>query len=425
MKTQRYDALVVGGGIGGLQAALDLAGRGRRVAIVERQPSIGGAMIGLSKVFPTLDCSSCITTPKMAAAAHHPNITIFTYAEVEGLTSLDGGYSGVIRRKARFVDEAACIGCRLCEYSCPVEVPDEFEEGLGARRAIYVPFGNAIPQVALIDTESCTLCGRCARACPKDCIVYDQEDELIRVDVDHIVVATGWQLTSADSKAEYGGGKIANVISPLKMERMLAPHGPYGHVLRPADGKEPASVAWVQCAGSRDKSLGVPYCSRVCCMYAIKQAMLLSGILPFADLTLYYMDIRAFGKGYEEFYRTAKAMGIEFVKAKVGRLVEGPDRSIDVHVENIDDRGQSEVRNHDMVVLSLGMAPAPGARELLPLEIGEDGFINVPYPKDAPCRTSLPHVTVAGTATGPMDIVDTIAEASAAAMEICRESDLD
>ncbi len=421
MKASHYDVLVIGGGIAGLQTALDLAGRERRVLLVERQPSIGGAMIGLSKVFPTLDCSSCITTPKMAAAAHHPNITVFTYTEVENLTPHDEGYTAVLRRKARFVDETACIGCRLCEYSCPVEVPDEFEQGLGARRAIYVPFGNAIPQVALIDTDSCTLCGRCARACPKDCIVYDQEDQLVRADVAHVVVATGWQLTSADSKSEYGGGKLANVISPLKMERMLAPHGPYGHVLRPADGGEPASVAWVQCAGSRDKSLGVPYCSRVCCMYAIKQAMLLSGILPFADLTIYYMDIRAFGKGYEEFYRLAKAMGIEFVKAKVGRLEERPDRSIDVHIENIGDRGQSEVRSHDLVVLSLGMAPASGSRELLPLDTGEDGFVNVPHPKDAPCRTALTRVAVAGTATGPMDIVDTIAEASAAAMEICRD----
>jgi heterodisulfide reductase subunit A len=277
--------------------------------------------------------------------------------------------------------------------------------------------------VALLDKQSCTLCGACAKVCPKDCIVYDQQDQLIPIEVEHVVLATGWELTSASRKAQYGGDRIANVISPLQMERLLAPHGPYGRVLRPADGKDPASVAWVQCAGSRDKTLGVPWCSRVCCMYAIKQAMLLSGALPFADLTIYYMDIRAFGKGYEEFYRSAKAMGIEFVKAKVGRLEEAADRSVNVHIERIDERGQAETRTHDMVVLSLGMAPVPDTRELLPLDLGEDGFVDVPHPKDAPCRTSLPHVTAAGTVTGPMDIVDTIAEASAAAMEICREGD--
>ena len=420
---QHFDTLVIGAGIAGLQAALDLADQGRQVVIVERQPSIGGAMIGLSKVFPTLDCASCITTPKMAAAAHHGDITIHTYSEVDDLVPNENGYTATIRRKARSVVEDDCIGCRQCEYVCPAEVPDEFQGGYTSRRAAYVPFTNAIPQVALIDKEACTLCGACARVCPKDCIDFDQKDQLIPVSADHVVVATGWQLTSASSKKQYGADQIANVISPLQMERLLAPHGPYGRVIRPADGKDPASIAWVQCAGSRDRTLGVPYCSRVCCMYAIKQAMLLSGALPFADLTIYYMDIRAFGKGYEEFFRSAKAMGIEFVKAKVGRLEEGADRSVDVHIERIDDRGQAEIRNHDMVVLSLGMAPTPDAHELLPLETGEDGFFDVPHPKDAPCRTSLPHVSVAGTATGPMDIVDTIAEASAAAMEICREGD--
>jgi heterodisulfide reductase subunit A len=422
-RATHYDTLVIGAGIAGLQAALDLADQGREVIIVERQPSIGGAMIGLSKVFPTLDCASCITTPKMAAAAHHRDIAIHTYSEVEDLTPTENGYAAIVRRKARSVDEVACIGCRQCEYACPVEVPDEFQGEFTSRKAVYVPFTNAIPQVALLDKQSCTLCGACAKVCPKDCIVYDQQDQLIPIEVEHVVLATGWELTSASRKAQYGGDRIANVISPLQMERLLAPHGPYGRVLRPADGKDPASVAWVQCAGSRDKTLGVPWCSRVCCMYAIKQAMLLSGALPFADLTIYYMDIRAFGKGYEEFYRSAKAMGIEFVKAKVGRLEEAADRSVNVHIERIDERGQAETRTHDMVVLSLGMAPVPDTRELLPLDLGEDGFVDVPHPKDAPCRTSLPHVTAAGTVTGPMDIVDTIAEASAAAMEICREGD--
>jgi heterodisulfide reductase subunit A len=232
-----------------------------------------------------------------------------------------------------------------------------------------------------------------------------------------VVATTGWKLTPIDAKPEYHATEITNVLAPTQMERLLAPHGPYGRVLRPSDGKIPESVAFVQCAGSRDQTLGVPYCSRVCCMYAIKQAMLLSGSLPFADLTIYYMDIRAFGKGYEEFYRSAKAMGIEFVKGKVARLTEADDQGVVVRVERIDQFGQVEERKHDLVVLSLGLRPAEDVGRLAALEKGSDGFADVPRPKDAPCRTSKEGFFVAGTVTGPKDIVDTIVESGAAATE--------
>jgi heterodisulfide reductase subunit A len=419
MKTPNaFDVLVIGAGIAGLQSALDLADQGFSVGIVERDPSIGGAMIGLSKVFPTLDCSSCITTPKMAAVAHHPNITTLTYTEVEQVRRDGEAYRAVLRRKPRYVIEEDCIGCRLCEYACPVDVPDAFEGGMGARRAAYIPFTNAIPQTAVIDADECILCGRCVTACPTDAVVLDQEPETVEVVAQAVVATTGWQLTPVDAKAEYHGGEITNVLSPLQMERLLAPHGPYGRVLRPSDGKAPESLAYVQCAGSRDQTLGVPYCSRVCCMYAIKQAMLLSGSLPFADITIYYMDIRAFGKGYEEFFRSAKAMGIEFVKGKVARLTEDEeDQGVIVRVERIDEFGQVEERKHDLVVLSLGMRPAEDLLRLAAIDTGEDGFADVPRPKDAPCRTALGGLFVAGTATGPMDIVDTIVEAGAAATE--------
>ena len=412
-----FDALIIGAGIAGLETALDLADQDFQVAIVERRPSIGGAMIGLSKVFPTLDCSSCITTPKMAAAAHHPNIAIYTYTEVLSVERRGAVFSIRLKQKPRYVNEDACIGCRKCEYACPVEVPDEFEEGFGARRAAYIPFTNAIPQTALIDPQSCILCGRCVTACPTDAVVLDQQPREWQLTARTVVAATGWQLTPKDAKAEYGSGRITNVISPTQMERLLAPHGPYGRVLRPSDGKVPRSVAYVQCAGSRDQTLGIPYCSRVCCMYAIKQAMLLSGSLPFAEITIYYMDIRAFGKGYEEFYRSAQVMGVEFIKAKVARLTENADQSVTLRFERIDQYGQVVERAHDLVVLSLGLTPAQDLTHLLLVPTGADGFAQVPYPKDAPCRTAVEGVFVAGTATGPKDIVDTIIEAGAAATE--------
>jgi heterodisulfide reductase subunit A len=416
-RADRYDALVVGSGIAGLQTALELADQGYSVAVVERDASIGGAMISLSKVFPTLDCSSCITTPKMAAVAHHPRITTLTFTEVTAVRAAEDGFVVTLHERPRYVNGETCIGCRLCEYACPVEVEDEFEGTLGARRAAYIPFTNAIPQTAVIDPENCILCGRCVTACPADAVVLDQEPHDGEVHAATVVLTTGWQLTPLGAKAEYGGERITNVLSPMQMERMLAPHGPYGRVLRPSDGKAPASIAYVQCAGSRDHTLGVPYCSRVCCMYAIKQAMLLSGALPLAEITIYYMDIRAFGKGYEEFYRSAQAMGIEFVKGKVARLGENDDQSVTVRVERIDQNGQVEERRHDAVVLSLGLVPAEDLSRLAGLGLGTDGFADVPLPKDAPCRSSIPGLFVAGTATGPKDIVDSIVEAGAAAAE--------
>jgi len=291
------DALVVGGGIAGMQAALDLADQGYQVALVEREPSIGGKMITLSKVFPTLDCCSCITTPKMSSVTNHPNIQLLTYCELRTIDEQTEDNRVSLVQKPRYVDTSKCTGCRESEYACPITVPSPINRGLGAYRAIRVPFSTAVPQVAVLDMDNCILCGKCEKVCAAQAVDFTQQPETFEIQSTALVVASGFELTPLNAKKEYGGGVLRNVIDPLMMERFLAPTGPYGRVLRPGDGKEPTSIAYVQCAGSRDLTLGIEYCSRVCCMYAIKQAMLLSGALPMADITIYYMDIRANGKG--------------------------------------------------------------------------------------------------------------------------------
>jgi heterodisulfide reductase subunit A len=263
------------------------------------------------------------------------------------------------------------------------------------------------------------LCGKCAEVCPTKAIRYDQKPRPLRIAAKTAVLATGFELSPVADKRQYGMGAIPNVIDALQMERLLAPHGPYGRVLRPSDGMIPDSIAYVQCAGSRDQSMGVSYCSRVCCMYAIKQAMLLSGSLPLADITIYYMDIRAFGKNYEQFYQNAKAMGIEFVKAKAAALEPGENGAVSVRFEDQTGQGAT-TREHDMVVLSMGMLPGWTPGQVCPADLSGDGFVASMHPKTAPVETSLPGVFVAGAAAGPKDIVDTITEAGAAAMEAAK-----
>jgi heterodisulfide reductase subunit A len=413
MKALHVDALVVGGGIAGMQAALDLADQGFQVVLVEREPSIGGKMVTLSKVFPTLDCCSCITTPKMSAVAHHPNIQLFTYCEVQSVDEMGEGFEVVVLRKPRYVDASKCTGCRQCEYECPITVPSPFDRGLGSYRAIRVPFSTAVPQTAVLDIDNCLLCGKCEKVCPVEAVDLTQQPETFMINATAVILATGFELTDLGAKQEYGGGKLQNVIDPLMMERFLAPTGPYGRVLRPGDGMEPTTIAYVQCAGSRDQTLGIEYCSRVCCMYAIKQAMLINGALPLAEVTIYYMDIRTFGKGYEQFYQNAKAMGVEFVRGKVASIREDEKHNPVLKVE-LTEEGRIVERTHDLVVLSLGMIPyaSPRIFGLLP---SSDRFISIPAINASPCATERPGVFVTGTAGGPMDIVDSIITASSAA----------
>jgi heterodisulfide reductase subunit A len=418
--THTTNALVVGGGIAGLQAALDLAEQGYDVTVVERQSSIGGRMIALSKVFPTLDCASCITTPKMSAAAHHPKIRILTNTQVDRIETTAAAHTVSVTRQPTYVNDDKCIGCRLCEYACNAEYPDAFEEGLGSIRAIAVPFPNAIPQKAVLDAAHCMACGACVRVCPTDAIEYDQQPQSFQITASTVIVASGFALNPITIKPQYNAVRGRNIISPMTMERLLAPHGPYGRVLRPSDGKIPGSIAFVQCAGSRDESIGVPYCSRVCCMYSIKQAMLLSGALPIADVTIYYMDIRAFGKGYEQFYQNARAMGVNFVRGKVARIEPVDQDDLELHVEMTEESdGAVQRRRHDLVVLAQGMLPQWDAAGCTPVRRGNDGFVATPH-ATAPTATTASGIFVAGTAAGPKDIVDTISEAGAAAMQASR-----
>jgi len=417
LEKRNLDVIIIGAGIAGMQSALDLANQGFKVGLVEKDPSIGGKMISLSKVFPTLDCCSCITTPKMSAVAHHENIELFTYCQVESLTPNDAGYLARIVKKPRYVDESACTGCRQCEYACPIIVSNPFDMGMGAYRAVRVPFSTAVPQTAVLDIENCLFCGKCEKVCPVNAIDFTQSAEYIEVEVISVILATGFELTPRDAKKEYGAGQYKNVIDGLMMERLLAPTGPYGRVLRPGDGKEPESIAYIQCAGSRDQTLGVEYCSRVCCMYAIKQAMLISGSLPMADITIYFMDIRAFGKGYEQFYQNAKAMGVEFIKSKVASIKEDEDQNLVLRLEFIDEGSKVIERTHDLVVLSVGMLPAYNPQPIYRVSTASDGFVITPAPNISPCMTDRPGIFVTGTACGPMDIVDSIVMAGAAAAD--------
>jgi len=349
--------------------------------------------------------------------AHHPNIEVMTFTEVDAIEQPgDGRHLVRLTRKPTYVVDDLCIGCRLCEYACDSEYPDAFEEGLGAARAISVPFTNAIPQKAVLNPDHCANCGSCLRVCPTDAIDFTQVPRAETIHARAVVIASGYKLNDLAVKPQYHATESDNIVSPFLMERLLAPHGPFGRVLRPSDGKIPDNVAYVQCAGSRDKTIGVPYCSRTCCMWAIKQAMLLSGALPLADITIYYMDIRTFGKEYEQFYQNAKAMGISFIRGKVGRIEPTEGGNLIVRVEATEEGGRILENRHDLVVLAQGMIPQWDPSTCSQVARGDFGFVGTPRP-ESPTQTNVPGIFVAGAAAGPKDIVDTIVEAGAAAME--------
>ena len=418
--SEAFDVLVIGGGIAGEEAALNLANQDFKVLMVEKDLSIGGKMIHLSKVFPTLDCSACITTPKVSEAARHPNITIYTYTEVKEIQkSTDNGFETLIEKKPRYVIEEACTGCQLCEEKCPVFVHDQYQYDLVGRKAIYVPFSIANPRIAAVDMDNCILCGACEKACPADAIDFTQKAEILNISVKSVVLATGFQLFNPSLIERYGFGKYHNVVTSMQMERQLVPTRPFNNVLRPGDGKMPDNIAYVLCTGSRDATVGNPICSQVCCMYSIKQAQLLMGALPMADISIYYLHIRAFGKGFEEFYQQARAMDVEFIKGKIGRINEKENGDLILRYEDIEE-GVVKEAEHDLVVLSVGILPdmlSSGLFANQQLELDPFNFVKQVDELSNPARTSIDGVFVAGAASGPMDIPDSISSAGAASSE--------
>jgi len=415
-----FDALVIGGGIAGGEAAINLANNGFKVLIIEKDLSIGGKMILLSKVFPTLDCSACITTPKVSEISRHPGITIFTGSEVKKIEKKsENSFDAKVIKNPRYVIAGDCTGCQLCEQACPVIVHDQYQYNLIGRKAAFIPFSIASPRVAAIDIENCTLCGVCEKVCPTKCIDFTQETEEYHINVITVVIATGFNLFDPLKIARFGYGRFKNVLTSMQMERQLAPTRPFNTILRPGDGKVPCKIAYVLCSGSRDVTVGNPICSQICCMYSIKQAQLLMGALPMADVTIYYINIRAFGKGFEEFYDQAKGMGVNFIKGKVGKITEKENGNLIFRYEDINENVVKEAE-HDLAVLSVGVMPNTDIASMFPgegIKLDPFNFVYQGDPLASPAKTSVTGVFVAGTASGPMDIPDSILSAGSASSE--------
>ena len=415
--------LVIGGGISGIQAALDVANSGYEVILVEKSPSIGGHMIQLSETFPTLDCSQCILTPKMVEVSQHPKIKLFAYSEVKEVSGYVGNFTVKILKKPRYVKEDVCTLCDECSKVCPVAVPNEFDRGLTERRAIYIPFPQAIPATYTLDIDSCAgllpiACGKCLEVCEPGAIDYDMKPEIVEEKVGAIIIATGYELYPKEKMAEYGYGRYPDVLDGLQFERLLSASGPTGgEVRRPSDHKVPKEVVFIQCAGSRDPELHMPYCSKICCMYTAKHAMLYKHRVPDGQAYIFYIDIRSGGKGYEEFVqRAVEEDGVLYLRGKVSKVFEENGKLV---VWGVDTLGGKDIQiKADLVVLAMAMRPSNDIEELLKvLKIPSDehGFLSEAHPKLRPVESVSAGIFLAGCAQAPKDIPEAVAQASGAA----------
>jgi heterodisulfide reductase subunit A len=420
----KKSVLVIGGGIAGIQSSLDLANMGFQVYLVEKTPSIGGRMSQLDKTFPTNDCSMCILAPKMIEAGRHPNIRLLTYSEVEEVAGEPGKFRVKIRKKARFVDEEKCTGCGVCVTKCPWKVDSEFDLGLSKRKAIYTPFAQAVPNIPVIDTEHCVyfLKGTC-RACEKFCeagaINYDQEDEIIEAEVDAIILASGFDLYDPSGLEEYGYGKIKNVITAMQYERMISASGPSGGQLqRPSDGKTPKRLAFIQCVGSRDTHHKL-YCSSVCCMHATKEAILANEHYPDLKAFIFYTDMRAVGKRFQEYIaRAEQEYKVTYIRSRPSKITENPDNGNPiVWYEETTARTRTSMEV-DMVVLCQALIPSGSTKDIsdmLHLSLNDYQFVDIPDRLFHPVDTEIPGILACGFCQAPQDIPDSVVQASAAA----------